>query len=167
VPGLRLLFACRIRSEADRAREAEFRRALECLGLSAMVRLHNTVPDMRPLVGASDVVLLPLETMRDKLDIPTTLLEFLAAGKPIVISDLPPMRELVADPDCQAAPEPGVGLLTPPGNADALAEATTALLADPALCQRMGRQGQALVRERFDIRRVAQQYDALYRELAA
>jgi glycosyltransferase involved in cell wall biosynthesis len=164
-PRLRVLFACRIRSEAERAREAEVRQALEGMGLAGLVHTHNTVRDMRPLIGASDVVLLPLESMRDKLDIPTTLLEFLAAGKPIVISDLAPMRELVEDPEGRPSPEPGVGLLVPPGDAGALARAAAALLADRNLREGMGRCGQALVREQFGIQRVAGQYESLYQEM--
>lgn len=164
-PGLRVLFACRIRSKAERTREIEVQRSLDALGLSDMVRLHNTVRDMRPLVGASDVVILPLETMRDKVDIPNILLEFLAAGKPIAISDLSPMSELIEDADAPPSAEPGIGLLFPPGDAEGLAQAVVKLLVDPALRERMGWRGQARVREQFAIRRVARQYDVLYHEM--
>jgi glycosyltransferase involved in cell wall biosynthesis len=167
VPRLRLLFACRIRSESDRIRESEVQQAIEAMGLTEMVHLRNTVPDMRPLIGASDVVVLPLETMRDKLDLPTTLLEFLAAGKPILISDLPPMRELVVGPSGERTQEKEVGVLTPPGDATALADAAVALLDDAALRERMGRRGQALVRNHYNIHSVARQYNQLYQELAA
>lgn len=165
-PQVCVILACRVRSEAGRRREREVRRWLQDVGLEHSVRIYNMVPDMRPLVGASDIVLLPLETMRDKLDIPTTLLEFLAAGKPIIISDLPPMHELVEDNDEGSGSEPGVGLLVPPGDAEALAQATSSLLEDAGRRRRMGRRGQILVQKQFDIRRVARQYDALYQEIA-
>lgn len=167
IPQLRVLFACRIRSAEEREREREVIQRLAAKGLAEAVQIHNTVPDMRLLVGASDVVLLPLETMRDKLDIPATLLEFMAAGKPMVISDVPPLQELLEDPDGRRLQEPSAGLLVPAGDARALAQAAATLLADPALRERMGQQGQASVHEQFDIRRVARQYDALYREITA
>ncbi len=159
VPDLRVLLACRPRSPDDEAREAAARQAVAQMGLAEAVRFYNVVPDMRLLIGASDLVLLPLETMRDKVDIPITLLEALAAGKPIVISDLPPMSELVRGCDDE------IGLVVPPGDADALAQAVIALLTDAALRRRMGERGTKLAWERFDIRQVARQYETLYTEM--
>jgi len=156
VPDVRVIFACRLRSPGDRERERGIQQAVTRMGLAPVVRFYNTVADMRPLIGASDLTVLPLETMRDKVDIPTTLLESLAAGKPVVISDLPPMNELL---------QGDVGLATPPGDAEALAQAIVALLKDAKLREHMGQRGQALVRERFDIHRVARQYERLYQEM--
>jgi glycosyltransferase involved in cell wall biosynthesis len=120
---------------------------------------------MEGLIGASDLVALPLQTMRDKLDIPTTLLESLAAGKPIVISDLSPMNELITGTDSHATPSQEVGLVVPPGDAKALADSAAALLSDPGLRKQMGQQGQVLVQTRFDVHRAANQYAELYREM--
>lgn len=167
VPRLRILFACRIRSEVEETRKNEILRSLKASGLAGMVQMHSTVRDMSFLVGASDVALLPLETMRDKLDIPATLLEFLAAGKPVVVSDLAPLCELVSDGEERSCREPGIGLVVPAGDAGALARAAAGILTNPALRERMGHRGQARVRDRFDIRRVARQYAALYQEMVA
>jgi glycosyltransferase involved in cell wall biosynthesis len=114
---------------------------------------------MHRLVGAADLTLLPLETMRDKVDIPTTLLESLAAGKPIVISDLAPMNELFATGG------EDLGCMVPPGDASALAEATLQLLQDTPLRARLGRCGQTFIQNRHDIRVVARHYADLYREM--
>ncbi len=170
VPGVQVIFACRLRSSGDRERERTARQMVTRLGLGEAVRFYNTVADMRPLIGASDLTLLPLETMRDKVDIPTILLESLAAGKPVVISDLPPMNELLESRGAgvqrnreMAISE--VGLAVPPGDAKALSEAVVALLKDASERERMGRRGQELVRECFDIQQVARQYEKLYQEM--
>jgi glycosyltransferase involved in cell wall biosynthesis len=164
VPGVRIVCACRLRSAADQEQARAFRQEVERLGLSENVRFYYTVADMRPLIGASDLVVLPLETMRDKIDIPTTLLEALAAGKPIVISDLPPMSELVPASG-GAGGMSAVGLTVPPGNAESLVQAVVGLLTEPGLRRQIGQQGQAVVRDRYNIRKVARQYEILYEEL--
>lgn len=65
VPDVRVIFACRLRSPGDRRRERAIRQAVARLGLTSVVRFYNTVADMRSLIGASDLTVLPLETMRD------------------------------------------------------------------------------------------------------
>jgi glycosyltransferase involved in cell wall biosynthesis len=66
---------------------------------------------------------------------PTKLFEYLAAGKPVVASRLGQIAEVI---------EHGVnGWLVPPGDAEALAAAVTALAGDPALRERLGRAARA------------------------
>lgn len=156
VPEVRVVFACRPRTHDDRERERAARETIAQRGLAHCVRFYNTVPDMQPLIGASDLVVLPLETMRDKMDLPLTLLEALAARKAVVISDLAPMNELLQN---------GAGLAVPPGDAVALARACVALLQDTPAREGLGARGQALARAYFDIHRVAAQYERLYREM--
>jgi glycosyltransferase involved in cell wall biosynthesis len=61
-------------------------------------------------------------------------IEAMASGTPVVASAVGGLAELVT---------PDVGLQVPPGDADALARALDALLADPGLRARMGRAGRA------------------------
>jgi len=160
VPKVRLIFACRLRSRGDRDREQAVKKALEVMNLSEHVLFYNTVHDMQSLIAASDVVALPLQTMRNKVDIPTTLLEAMAAAKPIVISDLAPMKELVSDSTRR------VGLAVRPGDDRALAHALEMILCNPDLGRMMGREGQARMRCCFDIREMARRYEKVYLEMA-
>jgi glycosyltransferase involved in cell wall biosynthesis len=163
LPDVRVILACRLRSEEDRAQEQAIRKEIAQQGMADAVLFFNTVNDVKTLVGASDVVLSPFETLRDKVDIPTTLLESLAAGKPVVISDIPPMNELFAIND--AAKTGGIGLAVTPGDADDLADAMVTILRADALRMEMGQRGQALVRECYNIRHVARRYEELYWEM--
>jgi glycosyltransferase involved in cell wall biosynthesis len=163
MPNLKVILACRQRSDQDRQQERAVRQEIDETGLADSVRFFNTVGDIRPLIGASDVVLLPFETLRDKVDIPTTLLESLAARKPIIISDIPPMNELMDG--YGAGRQRGIGLTVPPRDEAALVDAMLTLLQADVLRAEMGQRGQDLVQERFDIRRVAGQYERLYREM--
>ncbi|MCI0643757.1 MAG: glycosyltransferase family 4 protein [Chloroflexi bacterium] len=159
VPEVAVLFACRPRLAGDLRREEAARQTVDRAGLARNALFYNIVADIRPLLGASDMTVLPLETMRDKVDIPTTLLESLAAARPVIISDIPPMNELAQHG------AGGVGLVVPPGDSQALAEAMIHLLQNRDQRTQMGRRGQELVRECYDIQHVARQYDKLYQEV--
>jgi phosphatidylinositol alpha-mannosyltransferase len=63
------------------------------------------------------------------------LLEAMAAGRPIVASDIVGYRAVVRNGE--------EGLLVPPGDEEALATALVSLLRDPGLRQRVGERGQA------------------------
>jgi glycosyltransferase involved in cell wall biosynthesis len=159
VPQARFIFACRPRTAGDTRREEEARRQLREASLSHAVRFFNTVDDMKRLIAATDLTVLPLQTMHDKVDIPTTLLESLAAARPVIVSDLAPMNELFEEG------EGPVGRLTPPGDAPALAEAIIELLNDAFLRCQMGARGQTMMFRRYDMAAVAKQYDELYRTI--
>jgi glycosyltransferase involved in cell wall biosynthesis len=76
-------------------------------------------------------------------------LEAMAAGLPIVAARAAAVPELVADGEC--------GILVPPGDAPALAEALERLLADAKERRRLGDAGRRRV-ERYDAPKVAAQF---------
>jgi glycosyltransferase involved in cell wall biosynthesis len=89
--------------------------------------------------------------------IPKALIEAASCGLPIVTCDVPGCREIVRHGDN--------GLLVPPRNPQALAEALKTLLNDYDLCVRMGRRGRERVIAEFSLDRVVRQHLDIYREL--
>lgn len=88
---------------------------------------------------------------------PRVLLEAAACGLPVVATDVPGCREMVLD---------GVtGLLIPPQDSRALAQAIIVLLQKPELRRRMGQAGRKRVEAEFDIRAVTARHLALYQEI--
>jgi glycosyltransferase involved in cell wall biosynthesis len=88
---------------------------------------------------------------------PRTLLEGGACGRALLTTDVPGCRHLVRD---------GVeGLLTPPGDAGALAQALIRLAAHPDLVRRMGEAAAARIRDGFTEQHVADAVGSLYRRL--
>ena len=109
--------------------------------------------DMPQVLASASVVVLP--SYREGL--PKVLLEAAACGRPIVATDVPGCREIVRD---------GInGRLVPPKNPEALAEAITMLLLDPALQARMGALGRAIVVSEFSVEKIVDETLAVYREL--
>lgn len=75
--------------------------------------------------------------------VPTVLLEAAASGRPIVASDIPGCRAVIH-------PEQN-GLLVPPGDVHALAQALNRLASDPDLRGRMGQAGRQIVMQKFTL----------------
>jgi len=91
--------------------------------------------------------------------VPTKLVEAMAAGRPVVASDLGTMGFIVRAAGC--------GIVVPPDDPDAHARALSRLLADDELAARMGRAGREAV-ERGDLvfERQAERLSALYARVA-
>ncbi|MCK9488372.1 MAG: glycosyltransferase [Xanthomonadales bacterium] len=68
--------------------------------------------------------------------------------------------------ETDAIGEDAAGLLVPPGDVAALRQALARLRDDPALRQRLARQGRERFRQRYDIASVARGMAGIYRELA-
>ncbi len=86
-----------------------------------------------------------------------TLIEYAAAGLPIVATDVGGNGEVVAHGEN--------GYLVPPGRPDQLADAIVQLLRDPALRATFGRAGQAKVAREFDEETVTGAYVDYYQSL--
>jgi glycosyltransferase involved in cell wall biosynthesis len=101
--------------------------------LAARTEMPGTVPHARvreELARAAVVVVPVLRTaMTERHTSPLKAFEAMAAGRPLVASDLPSSREILRDGEN--------ALLVPPGDAPALAAALGRLLDDPLLARRL------------------------------
>nr|WP_246580987.1 glycosyltransferase [Deinococcus aestuarii] len=126
------------------------------LGLTDSVELLGWVdPEQGPrLLEEVDVLVLPSFFEGQ----PLALMEGMARGVTPVSTSVGGIPDLIED---------GVsGRLVPPGDEAALAGALGAVLADPALCRRMGDAAYERARQEFNIEHTWRRLDALYRELA-
>lgn len=112
------------------------------------------VGDVRAIWRRAAIALLPSSYGEG---VPKALLEAASCARPIVASDMPGCREVVA---------PGeTGLLVPPRDVAALAEAIATLAADAALRARMGEAGRRRVVAGFAEDTIAQQTVAMLRSM--
>jgi glycosyltransferase involved in cell wall biosynthesis/peptidoglycan/xylan/chitin deacetylase (PgdA/CDA1 family) len=136
---------CRFIGEGDDREKLEGQ--IEAAGLTGSVVLVGaaTAPEVAAEMRRAHVLVAPsVPTAGGKREgIPVVLMEAMSTGLPVVASDLSGIPELVVD---------GVaGLLTPPGDAAAIAAALAKLHADPSLRARLGAQGRARVEDEFDV----------------
>jgi glycosyltransferase involved in cell wall biosynthesis len=87
----------------------------------------------------------------------TSLLDAMAAGKPVVATSVGGIPEVVVDGE--------TGFLVPPRDHEAMARAIVRLLNDEPLRRRMGDAGRARVQSRFSAERMAQETLEVYRRL--
>ena len=129
---------------------AETKRMCEAMGLADAVTFTGIRAEVPEILALLDLFVLP--SLWEGL--PIALLEAMAAGKAVVATRVGGVPEVVVN---------GVtGLLVPPRDPGALADAVVRLLRDPELRRRMGEGGQERVRERFSVERMVRQTEDLY-----
>ncbi len=131
--------------EAGEAMAAQIRR----LSLEGCVQLRSAVTQdmLREIYRDARVFALPCQVMADgdRDGIPNVLAEAMAMGVPVVSTPISGIPELI-DADTH-------GLLVPPADPDALADALQRVLTDDVLHARLSTAGRARICERFDSRR--------------
>ena len=153
IEAARALPGARIAIAGEGPERRALRERIEALGLQDRVVLLGWQDDLRALMAAADVVVQP--SRNEGLSI--TVLEAMAAGRPVVASDVGGTRESVAD---------GVtGVLVPPGRPDALAAALDALLRDPQRRAALGAAARARAVASFSAQAMAAATSAVYEEL--
>ncbi len=124
------------------------------LGLANRLHLLGFREDVPDLLAAFDIYASPSFSEGQSL----ALIEAMAAGLPIVATDVGGNSELLGEP------EP-TGVLVPSGDADALAKALARFLAAPALARDLGAAARTRARTEFSLEAMVRRYTALYAEL--
>jgi glycosyltransferase involved in cell wall biosynthesis len=127
---------------------------LERLASGSGVELLGVRDDVPDLMAAAHAVALTSEAEA----LPMTVLEAMAAARPVIVTDVGGMAEAVADGE--------TGLLVPAGDAGAAARALVELASDRGRAQRMGEAGRARQRELFDGERMVDAYERLLESVA-
>jgi glycosyltransferase involved in cell wall biosynthesis len=109
------------------------------LGLSTMVHFVGHHDDIWPLLLGCDIFVLP--SLSEGM--PNALMEAMAAGKPVVATNVGGVPELLDGPEC--------GITVSPGHAAAIADAVLDLAASPDRRLSMGHAGRERVRKEFSM----------------
>jgi glycosyltransferase involved in cell wall biosynthesis len=116
----------------------------------SLAELWGWQDDMPAALTKTDIFCLP--SYRE--GVPNALLEACASGLPIVTTDVPGCRDVVKH---------GVnGLLVPPRDANALADALETLITNPALRSTMGKAGRQISIEKFSLSNIISQNMTVY-----
>lgn len=146
-PGLRVLVA------GEGPERARLQALVAELGLEANVLLLGHRGDVPDLVRAFDVAALS----SDYEGMPVSVIEYMEAERPVVATRVGGLPDMVED---------GVhGLLVPPRDPQALAQALDALLRDPPRRAEMGARARERRRTEFDLDTMVRRVEELYLEL--
>jgi len=135
-----------------RQRTEALARELDLGSACVFTGVRRDVPD---LMAASDVFV--MSSLWEGLGL--VFLEAMATGLPVVSTRVSAIPEVVVDGE--------TGLLVPPADDAALADALVRLAREPALRARLGAAGRARVRERFGLERMIDETLAVYAEVLA
>jgi glycosyltransferase involved in cell wall biosynthesis len=124
----------------------------EHLGLGEGFRFMGRTTDPNGVVRAADVVI--MTSISEGL--PMSILEAMGQGRPVVCTGVGGVPDVVK----------GCGIVTPPGDAHALALAVTTLLRNPDLAWKLGRRGHARLGRVFNDTACVEGYRDLLHGLA-
>ncbi|MGC4063473.1 MAG: glycosyltransferase family 4 protein [Polyangiaceae bacterium] len=148
-----VVFAFREKTPHATTRATALRQELADIVPLERVRFVRECRDILALVRTSAAVLFPVDELYGKVDLPIVLLEAMALGTPVVVTDEGPLSEL--DGALRVAPNEDV----------ALANTAILLIDDHGRRARCVEDQYRALRERFSVERVVRAYEGLYDEL--
>jgi glycosyltransferase involved in cell wall biosynthesis len=125
------------------------------LGLEGDVFFTGRCARVAELLAVSDVCV--LSSLAEGFS--NSILEYMAASRPVVVTDVGGAREAVVEGE--------TGFVVAPGDDEALGERVALLLSDPGRARRMGERGRRVVEERFSCAAQLAGVESLYEELLA
>ncbi len=137
----------------DGSLRSELEAQVKALDLKDKVRFLGVRADVPEILAAADMFVLSSRWEGNSLSV----MEAMAAGKPVIATAVGGVPELV---------QHGIsGVLVPPGDVEALAEAILKLAGDRNLRRQMGKEAFGRAKERFDVSVMVREYEALYERL--
>jgi glycosyltransferase involved in cell wall biosynthesis len=137
----------------DGKQRPNFEKQVMDLGLKEKFLFLGPRADVPSILACCDIAVLPSRAE----GMPNAVLEYMAAGLPVIVSRVGGNVELVED---------GItGLLVPPEDSAALSAALLRLLRDRAMARRLAQAGHKHTVRNFSFERLVSDVDALYAEL--
>ena len=141
----------------DRGKLGENHRLVNEIGLNDCVRFITNTLWPAPYIAGCDVCVGATNVNSSGEGISNAILEYMALGKPVVATNCGGNAEVVREGE--------TGLLVPGGKPEAIADRVIELLSKPVLAKNMGESGRQVVREKFSINRMIDEYEKLYDSL--
>lgn len=157
VPNLYFAYALQLQHSRFEPRRNDYRQALKEIPLGAPARELGPVSHIEELMASADVFVAPLRTTNGLADYPISIMEAMAAGKPVVATKVGGVREIISHEEN--------GLLARPGNHDDLAEQILRVATSSDLAIRLGANARQSIKNNFSINQLVERTMELYEEL--
>jgi glycosyltransferase involved in cell wall biosynthesis len=129
---------------------------VKTLGLNNVLMLpFNTYEDLPKSLATADVLVAILDDQGGSYCVPSKVLTYLCAGRPIVMSV---KEDNLAG---RIIHENHAGLVVRTSDHESLIKAVEQLLSDPAMRQSMGQSGRAYAESHFDIERITDRFESI------
>lgn len=130
---------------------------IKTLNLEKNVIFVGLTNNLAEIIAASDIFVMPFLNTRGIADYPTSLLEAMACGKPIIATKIGGIPEIIKDDEN--------GLLVESEDPDGLSEAIIQLLGDKKKRLKMAKNNSEYIKENFNVVDVAHKMERIYGDI--
>jgi glycosyltransferase involved in cell wall biosynthesis len=134
-------------------RQSELEARARALSIEKHLLFLGSRQDVPDILSCMEISVLP--SLAEGFS--NAILESMAAGLPMVATDVGGNREAIIDGE--------TGFIVPAGNPDILADRLLRLLEDPSLGQKMGRAGRQRIEKYFTLDRMVRETEQFYEEI--
>jgi len=113
------------------------------------------------VLASADVLIAMIEPDAGQFSVPSKILSYLCAGKPVVMSA--PQNNLAA----KTIDEASAGVVVPPEDSEAFISEVKQLLSDDYRRDAMGRAGRTYAEENFDISKITDRFETIFRKISS
>ena len=138
----------------DMERDFEIKKKIKAYGLEDNIIPLGIVKNMPQVMAASDIFITPFLNTIGVVDYPTSMLEAMALGKPVIATKVGGIPEIVKRKEN--------GILIEPNNVDELADAILYMLNNKEEAKNMGKKGARIISEKFRLEVVVDELERIY-----
>jgi glycosyltransferase involved in cell wall biosynthesis len=146
-PNIRVLFI------GDGPLRKELELQVNRLGLDSVIKFLGFRSDVKELLSTLDIFVLP--SLFEGL--PNVVLEAMACGKPVIATNVSGIPEIIDDHQ--------TGILIPPKDSNAIAQAIYQMLQNPKKMKMMGKMSRNRVEEKFSLKQQVNAFVELYEKM--
>jgi len=155
---LKVILVGRARDSIEKKAKIKIEEKIAKSGVSNSITIASyTSDEFHKQMETASVVIFPVTSLRQKFDIPFSLLDAMNAGVPVISSDFGPLGELASR---------GGTVLVEPGDGPQLGSVMLKMARDNHYYNSVSKDAKASVKEYFSSNFMAEQYGAVYDELA-
>ena len=153
----KLSLAVRVKNEKDAKKKEEILKRLKKENLLEKVSFHDDGKfKMSDIYNLCDISLFTVRNMKGKFDIPLVAIEAMACGKPVIISDIPILKEFSNENN---------SIQVESGNVNQITEAILDLYKNKEKRTHLSTYARTYVEENFSIDKAAEKYTKIYRSI--
>jgi glycosyltransferase involved in cell wall biosynthesis len=155
-PRAKLIITTELKHSSTDVDLAALAEAVRSMKLESSIVQRGIVNDMPALMRASDVLVAPFLDTYGPSDYFMAALEAMACSKPVVVSNVGGMPEIISD---------DVGRLVDPNDVNSIAAGLRVFLSNDEARSASGAKARKVVERSFDPKRIVQEYSAVYERI--
>lgn len=157
ISNAKLLIAVRVKNKKDAEKKKQIVEKLKTNNLLEKVAFFDDGKyEMSDVYNLGDISLFPVRNMYGKFDVPLVVVEAMACGKPVIISDISILKEFSNEKNSAQIQA---------GNVHQLTQTILDLYNNPEKSSNLGTYSRRYVEQNFNIENVSEQYAEIYKQL--